>query len=341
MLEEFKKQYTSIKLLTILLIIAVSIYLLQVLWQIFWQFSDIILMVILAWLLSFVLEPLVHLISRVTKLPKLFSALIVYAFFAVLITVMIFLFIPVVIDQFMSLSKVIPKYLSSYPKAGEVWNNSIANSLDIFISILPSLAIIAFNAVLMLILSFYLIVDKERITNEIYKLTPKSWHKNISFVQNVVDSTFSSFFRIQVLFAIIAGVSSWILLTIFGIDFAASVSLLAGILTVIPVLGQFLGAIPPAFVVLATRPENPIEAVLIFVILVVIQQVAFNILGPKLMGRAFKMHPIIVFLSIIIGFKIAGALGAVFVVPVLAIVIIVLRELGHYLVNPSQTADKS
>ena len=58
------------------------------------------------------------------------------------------------------------------------------------------------------------------------------------------------------------------------------------------------------------------------------------------MGNAFKLHPIIVFLSIIIGFKIAGAIGAVFVVPLLAIFVIVVKELGRYFINPPETQEK-
>ncbi len=340
MLESLKKQYTSLRILIFLLIIAVSIYLFQIFWQVLSIFSDILVMLVLAWLLSFVLEPLVNLISRITKLSKLFSALIVYLFFGVLFAVGIFLFIPIVVLQFQSLSKVIPGFLEQYPDLIQTWNNSITKSVDIFITFLPSLATIVIDTILMLILSFYLIVDKERINNEVYNLLPKSWHKNFKFIQSVVDTTFSSFLRIQIIFGVIAWISTWIVLTIWGVDFAASASLLAGILTIIPVLGQFLGAFPPAFVVLVTRPEAPLEAVLVFAILVGIQQIAFNVIGPKLMGNAFKLHPIIVFLSIIIGFKIAGAIGAVFVVPILAIFVIVIKQLGHYFINPPEPFGK-
>ncbi len=340
MLDEFKKQYASIKILIFLLIVAVSIYLFQIFWQVLSIFSDILVMLILAWLLSFVLEPLVNLISRITKLSKLFSALIVYAFFGVLIAAGIFLFIPIVALQFQSLSKVIPGFLEQYPGLIQTWNNSITKSIDILITFLPSLATIIVDTILMLILSFYLIVDKERINNEIYNLLPKSWHKNFKFIQSVVDTTFSSFLRIQIIFGVIAWISTWIVLTLWGVDFAASASLLAGLLTIIPVLGQFIGAVPSAFVVLVTRPEAPLEAVLVFAILVGIQQIAFNVIGPKLMGNAFKLHPIIVFLSIIIGFKIAGAIGAVFVVPILAIFVIVIKQLGHYFINPPESLEK-
>jgi len=98
-----------------------------------------------------------------------------------------------------------------------------------------------------------------------------------------------------------------------------------------------LGIVPPAFVVLVTHPENPILAVAIAAILLLIQQITYNAVGPKLMEKAFKLHPIVVLLSILIGFKVAGAMGAVFVVPVLGIVVIVLKKLGYHFLNPEET----
>ena len=128
MLDEFKKGFTLFRLLVILLTIAVSLYLLQILWQFLGNFSDIIIVVVMAWLLSFILEPLVNFISMITKLPKFFSALITYAFFAIVITAMVFIFIPVVTGQFQSLSTLIPHYLSSYPKFVQTWNSAVTHS---------------------------------------------------------------------------------------------------------------------------------------------------------------------------------------------------------------------
>lgn len=334
MLEDFKKELTSFRLLAILLTIAVSIYLAQILWQFLGNFSDVIVIVVIAWLLSFILEPLVRLLEKFTKLPKVLAAFVVYVFFALLFTVMIFVFIPLVVSQFQSLSKIVPEYLSSYPKFIQTWNNAVTNSVDTIISFIPSIANIFIDIILILVLSFYFIVDKEKINDELYKLAPNNWHKNLKFIQKVIDETFSSFLQIQVIFGVIAGITTWIVLRIFSVDFAASVALVAGVLTIVPLLGQFLGIIPPVFIVLATNPHDPIKAILIFAILILVQQLIFNAFGPKLMGKAFKLHPIIVFLSIIIGYKVAGPLGAVFVVPVLGIFVIVLRELGHYFINP-------
>ncbi len=336
MFEEIRKEFTLFKLLVFLLTIAVSIYLLQILWQFLGNFSDVIIIVLVAWLLSFVLEPLVHIISKVTRLAKIWSAIIVYAFFAVLFTVIVFILLPMVISQLQSLSVLIPKSFSAFPGFIKTWNNVIGQSFDNLVVFLPSLATIFVNIILILVLSFYLIIDKEKLSQEMYKLAPKNWHSNLKFIEHTIDETFASFLQIQVLFGILAGIATWIVLRIFSIDYAASIAIIAGLLTIIPLAGPILGVIPPAFITLATRPDNPILALTILAALLLIQQIVYNTIGPKLMERAFKLHPIVVLMSILIGFKVAGAMGAVFIIPVLGILVIVVRKLGYHFLNPEE-----
>ncbi len=340
MLEEFKKEFTPFKFLVVLLIIAVSIYLLQILFQILGNFSDIILIVIVAWLMSFVLEAPVNLISRVFQLGKVWSALVVYLILGAFLLILIFNFIPIVSVQLQTLSKIVPGYFTAFPQIENTWNNAVRNSIDTLIYFIPSIAYVFLDIILILFLSFYLIVDKDTINEEFYKLTPVGWHKNLKFIQGVVDITFSSFLRIQIIFGIIAAITTWIVLTIFRINFAASIALLSGLLTIIPLVGPILALIPPVFVALILSPNDPTIAIIIFTILLLIQQVTFNFVGPKLMEKAFKLHPIIVLLSILVGFKIAGPLGAVFIVPILGVLVIVFKELGHYFINPPHSSDK-
>lgn len=339
MLEEIKKEFTPFKFLVFLLIIAVSIYLLQIASQVIGNFSDLIFVFVIAWLLSFILEPVVNLTSKLSKLSIAWSALFIYLLLGVLISIFILILVPLVSSQLQSLSVIVPQYFSSYPQFINTWNNLIKNSADTFITFIPSFANALVGAILILFLSFYLVVDKDRITREIYRLTPKNWHDNLRFVQKVINETFSSFLQIQFIFGVIAGITTWIILAIFRTDFAASAALLSGLLTIIPLVGPILALVPPVFIALATNPNNPTIAVIILVILLIIQQVLFNYVGPKLMSKAFKLHPIIVLLSIIVGFKIAGAFGAIFVVPILGISVMVIKELGHYFINPSDNKD--
>ena len=338
MLEEFKKELTSFRLLAILLTIAVGLYLFQIAWQLVGNFSDVIAILICAWLLSFILEPPSYKLSRITKLPIVWAALIVYVIIAVILTVATVIFIPTVISQFYVLSTLLPGYLSAVPKFIQAGNFNFVSSFDNFVAYVPSVAQTLVSILVILILSFYFIIDKQRINAEIYNLAPKRWHENLKFIQKVIDETFASFLRIQVIFGILAGISTWIILTLFGINFAASTSLLAGVLTIVPLIGPVLGIIPAAFIAFIADPANPTKAILIFVILLLIQQLTFNAIGPRLLGRAFKLHPIIIILSFIVGAKVAGPLGAVFAVPVIGIIGIIFRELGHYFINPTKTS---
>src|ERR1035437_9011928 len=102
----------------------------QILWQFLGNFSDVIVIAVIAWLLSFIIEPLVDIICKFTKLAKIWSALLVYALFAVLFTVIVFLLLPAVISQFQSLSILIPKSLSAFPSFTKTWNNVIGYSFD-------------------------------------------------------------------------------------------------------------------------------------------------------------------------------------------------------------------
>src|ERR1035437_1078608 len=140
MFEEIKKEFTLFKLLVFLLTVAVSIYLLGIFWQFLGNFYDVIVIAVIAWLLSFIIEPVVEIISKYTKLAKIWSALLVYIVFAALFTAGIFLLLPVVVSQFQSLSVVIPKSLTAFPSFAKTWNNLVGHSFDNLIGFLPSVA---------------------------------------------------------------------------------------------------------------------------------------------------------------------------------------------------------
>ncbi|MBI2032255.1 MAG: AI-2E family transporter [Candidatus Levybacteria bacterium] len=329
MLNEFKK-FASFRLLTILLTVAVSIYLFEIAFSYIREFSDIILIFLFAWMLSFILEPLVDILVSFTKIPKLIVTSLVFLFFSLIIVGSIILLIPIMVSQFKSLSLVLPDFLDTAPAILKNSTNTMLKSLDKITDLthlIPPIAQFILNFVTVLILAFYLIVEKEKINKEILNITPKSWHQNVKFVQRVIDQTFASFLRVQLIWGILGGVITFIVLTIFGIDYAISASFMAGILTAIPIIGPLIGVVPPATVTLI---DSPTSALLIIAILLIIQQITFNFLGAKIMGNAFKISPIIVLFSLLIGLKIAGGVGGIFAVPIVSITIVIGREFYNY-----------
>lgn len=330
MLEEIKRDFSLIKILIILLIAALSIYLLEIVWQILSSFSDILLIIILSWLLSFILEPIVEKISKTLKLTKIWSTLITYLLFSSIFALTIFLLIPLITAQIQTLLKTAPLYLESAPKFLNRWVDSLLPYLENSLTIIPSVAQFFFSLFIIFIVSFYLIVDQEKINREIYSLIPQKWHLRLKFVQEVIGKSFSSFLRVQLTFGVISAITTWIVLTIFGIDFSALTSTLSGILAIIPLAGPFLSILPPLVISLIS---DPVKAVWVTIILLIIQQFTFNVVGPKLLGKAFRLHPVVVLISFLVGLKIAGGVGAIFAIPILGIAAVIIRELWHYFVN--------
>lgn len=340
MLDELKK-LTSLRVLIYLLIIAVLINIFEVASKYLQEFSDILLIFILAWILSFVLDPVVELISKIARVPKAVSTLFVFFIIVIIAVFSVVLVIPTVVFQFHSLAVILPEFVkSSPPLVQKAVDSSIKslNSVTDYTYLIPPVANFIFNLVTVLILSFYLIIEKESINREILHLTPKSWHKNINFVQRVIDQTFSSFLRVQLIWGIIGGVTTWVVMTIFGVGYASSTSVLAGLLIAIPMIGPVIGIIPPAVIALVS---NPSSALLVIAVLLIVQQIIFNLLGTKIISHEFKINPVIVMISLLIGLKIAGAIGGIFAVPIASIALIIGREFHNYfLENKGLQLDK-
>lgn len=326
MIDQIKKEINLIKVLILMLIAAVGIYLFGIVWQLINIFSDIIIIVVLAWLLSFILEPVVEGIKSLTHLPKALSALIAYLLISGIFSLVIFLLIPLVTAQVQTLIEILPKHLEQAPAFLNRWGDTLISSLNNSISLVPSVAQFLFSIFLVFILSFYFVVDKEKINKEIFALTPKNWHDEIKFMQNAIDTSFASFLRVQLTFGIISGIVTWIVLRIFGIDFTASAALIAGIFAIIPLIGPILALIPPLVVAFISDPSKLFA---VFIILLILQQLIFNVLGPKLFSKAFKLNPVIILLSFLVGAKIAGAIGAIFAIPVLGILAVLIKELSR------------
>jgi len=324
MLEDLKAEFASIKYLSHLLFLAIVIYLAQVFLQILNTFSDIVLIIIFAWILNFILGPLVNFVNKQTKTPLIFSTVFVYILFGFVISVSFYLLIPVITEQIRFLAEILPAYLSSSSPQIQKASQTFLESLSDLTFIIPQISQFLIYFLTILVLSFYMIIEKKTINDTIHKIIPRSWIPHMEFLEEVVDRTMTLFFRVQVIFGLISGFMTFVVLLLFGIDFAPSTAVVAGLLTVIPVIGVVLALIPPFLV---SFVQDPSKALFILAILLVAQQLVYNLLGPKLIGQAFKIHPIIVLISLLVGFKVAGFIGSVFAIPVVSIATIVGKEI--------------
>lgn len=327
MFDEFRKNYSLIRILIILLILAAGSYVLSLAWVVIRQLLDLFVILLSAWLLSFILEPIVGNIQKFAKISKLIATIITYILLSTLLVVIGIVYIPLITSQILIIGKLIPSYLESAPPIVAALNQSLSGQVGNSVILIPSVAQFLFSSFITLILSFYFIVDRERIDEEFFNLTPDKWHDTLKFTQKVIDDTFISFLRVQLFFGISTGILTWIVLSAFNIDFVVSIAFIAGVFAFIPLIGPFLALLPPVLIALLV---DPLKALIIGAILLVTQQVIFNIIGPKLLGKAFKLHPAIVLISFLVGLQFGGAIGAVFAIPVLGISAVMIRRFSHY-----------
>ena len=90
----------------------------------------------------------------------------------------------------------------------------------------------------------------------------------------------------------------------------------------VPIIGGVLGVIPPLLIVLVEKPDR---FLLMLIILVIVQQVLFNMIMPRLMGRIVGLHPLLVFAAILVGATVAGGWGILFGIPIAGVVASVLQ----------------
>ncbi len=328
MLDELKKEFSSLKLLTALAIVALSVYLFHAGLEVVRNFYDIILIIFFGWLISFILEPFVDIFTKYLKLPRVMATALVFVLSALIIVFVFVLFIPDIIAQFKALEKIVPEFMSSSPPQFQQGAEKFIKSLNNLTDYIPSVTQFIINTITALILSFYLVLERDGLNRKLFAMLPKKYHEGARFVQTVIDSTFASFVRLQVLWGFIGGITTYIIMTAFGVHFAASTSLMAGILSAVPMIGPIIGVIPPLVVAIIDKPE---QAVFIFLAIFLVQQFIYNVIGPKITSKAFNVNPIVVLLSLLIGTKIGGVAGAIFAVPIFSIMMIVGRELyNHY-----------
>ena len=338
MLDEIRKNYGLVRVLIILLIIATGSYVFSLAWVVISKFLDLFVILLSAWLLSFILEPVVGRIQKLLRVSKLVATIIAYILVFVLLLIISIAYIPLVTSQILTITNILPQYLKSAPPIVVAINKSLSNQIASSVILIPSFAQFLFSAFITLILSFYFIVDRKKINKEFFNLIPKQWQDVFHFTQKVINDTFISFLRVQFFYGISSGILTWVILKTFNTDFAASIAFISGVFAFVPLIGPFLALIPPILVALLA---DPVKALIIGAILLIIQQVTFNIIGPKLLGKAFRLHPAIILISFLVGLQFAGALGAVFAIPVLGISAVMIRRFGHYFLSiKKKTAKK-
>lgn len=178
---------------------------------------------------------------------------------------------------------------------------------------------------------FYVLKDRVALTRQFDRSLPATWRFDVWAILRIVRQVFGQWVRAQLILGVTVGVFTFIGLLILSatIDpvfgrYAILLSVTAGILELVPIIGPIISAIPAVLLAATAGIEAVIAA---FALYLIVQQVENNVLVPKIQGDAIELHPALVIAAIVIGGSLAGLLGAILALPVTA----AMRDVGRYL----------
>jgi predicted PurR-regulated permease PerM len=351
-------RHRSLRVLIGLVIVVIGIYLINVIWNVLATFGDVILLFFLAWIVTFILDPLSTMLVK-RGFSRVLAVSLVYLALLVVVSGLIVLAVPAIQAQVTHLAGQIQSELSS-PNLGRL-SDSIIRTLERLgfsskdahsivaqmitqipqktqqatnqaigsaSTLLPTIGTFLFDASLVMIISFYMMLDGGRLVESLCAKLPRSWEPDVRLFQGYVNDIFGGFFRAQVtvagLYALLTWVTTWIVLTIpsgGGAGTAFLAAFLAGLFMLLPFIGAFLAVVPPALLVVIQTPPDTIifKLILLIFLLGAWQHVVLNLIAPKVYGHHLGIDPIVLFAALLLGAKVGGVWGAFFAAPIVAI----------------------
>lgn len=175
--------------------------------------------------------------------------------------------------------------------------------------------------------SVYMLAEKDKLLRQlrtmVHAFFPPYIADTVLETCSFANNNFEGFFGGKIIDSAIIGVLTFGCCTIFGIEFAPLIAVVVGITNIIPVFGPFIGAIPCLLILVFV---NPFDALKFLILIIAIQQVDGNIIGPKILGKSIGVSALWVLVAIVIGGDLLGVVGMVVGVPTFATFYGLLRQ---------------
>ena len=288
------------------------------LWVLY-MIREIILQFFLALLITAILNPLVTRLSK-RKIPRAASVLVVYLMLFAVVTISIAAVVPPLVEQTTAFITNFPVFVNKLGISSLI-SDQVVEQFIIQIGSLPAkianLVISTFSNIIglvaVLVFAFYLLSEREKLDEQLATLMGREKENLFESKMALVETRLGSWARGQLTLMFVVGLSNYVGLTLLGIPFSLPLSILAGLLEIVPYIGPLVAAIPA---VLIGFGISPVLGVATAALAFLVQQLENYLFVPKIMQRSTGVHPIITLLSLAIGFKLVGVIGILISVPV-------------------------
>ena len=189
------------------------------------------------------------------------------------------------------------------------------------------------SALITLMIAIYLNADSARFYSWIHRTVPPGYERDGVMLADRTGAIWRGYLYGQVVNSLITGLRVFAVLAIVGVQGAFLLGVIMMLFNMVPTFGPIIAAVPGVIAALvggSTRwPEmnNFIFALIVVGSYIVVVQAQATIIAPQVMGRAVRLSPVIIMISLIVGFNVAGLIGSLLAVPIVA----TIKEVVSYL----------
>jgi len=293
-----------------------------------WQIRQIIIGLFVGLILMTAINPAIDRMEKM-KIPRVLGIILIYILILALVGLVIAGVIPPLVDQTSTLIANAPKFIeglgilnidqwiieSQIQQLGSI----PANLVKISVEILTNMVVIA----ALLVITFYLLLERKNLNRYLHILFGGDGERKAEKFIDEMEKKIGSWIRAQLFSMIIIGMMSYFGLRLLGIDFALPLALLAGLFEIIPNIGPVVSSIPA---ILAGLAISPLMALAVAALYFLIQQIESSFIYPQIVAREVGVNPLITIISLAVGFKLSGILGAILAVPFVLLIQVIALE---------------
>jgi predicted PurR-regulated permease PerM len=307
--------------------------------------KGVLAILFVAFLLSSAIEPAVSWLQK-RKIPRVLSAAILYLIVVSLVGLVVYFFVPPLAREVVEFSKNSPEYISKVTANLSFLNNysdnqdsaTLINEINslganwqgaagkVFSSLVTFFGGI-FSFVLIMVLSFYMIMEERGLNKLILSFVPLENQPYALGLSERIENGVGRWLRGQLILSLIIFAVIYIGLLIIGVKYALVLAIIAGLAEFIPYLGPLIAAIPA---ILVSFVQAPVLVIMVAILYYVTQWLESHIIVPQVMGRIIGLNPIIIIVVMLIGFKLAGVAGVVLAIPLAMTLNIIIGDMLNF-----------
>ncbi len=307
-----------------------------------WYAQNVFLLAFAGIILAIFINAIGRAAQKITRLPYSLALIIALVVFLGILTLIFWLYSPLIYDQFQSLIKELPQAVNALwsqvsPLIGE---NFISQSklyqefffsnekfLSQFFSIFTTTLGSIVGFIIFIILGFYMAFDPEKYVNWIVGLLPKKTNKKaLDYLKKIWD-VLNWWLLGKMLSMIAIGILAFVGLLLLDVSLAFILALLAAILTFIPYVGPILAAIPAILIGFA---ETPMKGLYVLLLYIGIQIIEGYFITPYIELKTVSIPPAWSILAQLLMVTLIGAIGLALATPLLVVVVAITHAAQHH-----------